>query len=50
MENKENKDIKATDWAQAFNDPFKSGLIKADAIDKILANKELAEKIKNLKF
>jgi hypothetical protein len=48
MEKKENE--KATDWANAFNDPFKSGLIKKDAVDKILANKELAEKIKNLKF
>lgn len=50
MENNENKDNKTTDWASAFNDPFKSGLIKKDAVDKILANKELAEKIKNLKF
>ena len=48
MENKENN--KPTEYVNPFNDPFKSGLIKADAIDKILANKELAERIKNLKF
>jgi hypothetical protein len=48
MENKENN--KPTEYINPFNDPFKSGLIKADAIDKILANKELMEIINKIKL
>jgi hypothetical protein len=48
MENKENN--KPAEYINPFNDPFKSGLIKADAIDKILANKELMEIINKIKL
>jgi hypothetical protein len=34
----------------AFNSPFKSGLIKKDGISKLMENKELMESIKNIKF
>jgi hypothetical protein len=49
MENKETNNTN-TDWANAFNDPFKSGLIKEDAIDKILADKKLMEIINKIKL
>lgn len=48
MENKEaNKDNKTIN---PFADPFKSGLIKKDAIDIIMQNKELMEAIKKIKL
>jgi hypothetical protein len=36
-------------WADVFNNPFESGLIKEDAIDKILADPKLLEIINKIK-
>lgn len=36
--------------ADAFNNPFTSGLIKADAIDKIMANPELKAALLKIKL
>jgi len=45
----ENENPKA-EWQNPFADPFKSGLIKADAIDKIMANPELMAIINKIKL
>ena len=49
MEN-QNENQNETNWADAFNNPFESGLIKEDAIDKIMADPKLMDIINKIKL
>jgi len=47
--NKDNKET-AKAYENPFNDPFKSGLLKEDALDIIMKDKDLVARIMKIKF